>query len=87
MPPPPTPWIHLPTRICVKSFAIPATREPTKKNVMEKRRIGRRPKMVLNVAVVGWKTVLARRKEVPLQKACIAVPWRVFDIIWLILYQ
>jgi hypothetical protein len=39
--------------------------------------------MELNVAVVDWKTVLARRKEVPLQKACIAVPWRVVAIIWI----
>lgn len=37
---------------------------------------GRRPNTSDKVAVVGWKTVEQTRKDVPLQKASIAVPFR-----------
>lgn len=76
IPPPPTPCRHRPTRICVKSFAIPATKDPMRKKSRLIRIIGRRPKISDRVAVVGWKTVEHSKKDVPLQKACIAVPWR-----------
>lgn len=42
---------------------------------------GLRPKMWEKDAKVGWNTVEVRRKEVPAQKACIAVPLSSFAIV------
>jgi hypothetical protein len=68
-PPPPIPWIVLPTRITVKFFAIAATTAPTPKKARLRKRIGFLPKIWLNEPRTGWNTVLARRNEVPDQKA------------------
>lgn len=44
---------------------------------------GLRPKMLESEPVMGWKTVEVRRKEVPAQKASIAVPPSFWAMIWL----
>lgn len=42
-PPPPTPWMHLPTKSFVISVATPAITAPMKKNRMESIQSARRP--------------------------------------------
>ncbi len=51
---------------------------PTKKNAMLAIITGIRPKIWLKLAKLGWNTVDARRKDVPAQKASMAVPWSFF---------
>jgi len=74
IPPPPMPWIDRPTRIMVKFFATAETMAPTVKKMSATRIRLRRPKMSEREAKFGWKTVEVIRKEVPDQKASIAVP-------------
>lgn len=81
IPPPPTPWIERPTRMTVKLFATPAMMAPMVKKTRETRMRARRPKMSEREAKFGWKTVEVRRKEVPDQKASIALPWSFSEII------
>ena len=73
-PPPPTPCRERPTSSVAKSFATAATIAPIKKKTRAIRIIGFRPKMWEKEAKFGWKMVEQRRKEVPDQKASIAVP-------------
>lgn len=47
------------------------------------RRTGLRPRRAEREAWVGWKTVEERRKEVPAQKASMALPWRSWEMIWM----
>lgn len=49
--------------------------QPMVKSVIAMRSRGLRPKISENDAKAGWKTVLERRKDVPAQKASMAVPW------------
>jgi len=53
---------------------------PTKNKVMETMMTGIRPKIWLKEAKLGWKTVEASRKDVPAQKASMAVPCSFFAI-------
>lgn len=53
-----------------------ATMEVRKKNERIARTKGLRPKIWESEAKLGWKTVEVRRKEVPDQKASMAVPPR-----------
>lgn len=73
-PPPPMPWMDLPTRMTPKLFATAAMMAPTPKKVKLMKMIGFRPKMELKFPSTGWKTVVVRRKAVPAQNASIAVP-------------
>jgi hypothetical protein len=58
----------------VKLLAVAAATAPIKKRVSEKKMRGLRPKMWEKEPRTGWKIVEVRRKEVPDQKASIAVP-------------
>ena len=81
IPPPPMPWIDLPTSMTVKLFATAATIAPMPKSTKLSHTIGSLPKMLLKEPRTGWKTVLVNRKDVPLQKASIAVPLSNFAMI------
>jgi hypothetical protein len=59
----------------VKFLASPATNAPIANNVSAPNTNGLRPKICEKDAKLGWKTVDVRRKEVPDQKASMAVPW------------
>jgi hypothetical protein len=74
MPPPPIPWTDLPARRTAGVDATEAMIVPIVKMTRAQRRTGLRPKMWLKEAQLGWKTVDVRRKEVPAQKASMAVP-------------
>ena len=54
---------------------------PRVNKVRVKRRMGLRPRRVEREDWTGWKTVEERRKDVPAQKASMALPWRVWEII------
>jgi hypothetical protein len=58
----------------VKFLASPATNAPIANNVSAPNTNGLRPKICEKDAKLGWKTVDVRRKEVPDQKASMAVP-------------
>ncbi len=73
-PPPPIPCRERPTSNVAKSFATPATIAPIIKRTRAVIITGFRPKMWEKEAKFGWKIVEQRRKEVPDQKASIAVP-------------
>jgi hypothetical protein len=49
---------------------------PAVKKTSARIRSGLRPKACERLAKLGWKTVERRRKEVPAQKASMAVPLR-----------
>lgn len=72
--PPPIPCRERPTSKVAKSFATPATIAPIMNRTRATIITGFRPKMWEKEAKFGWKTVEQRRKEVPDQKASIAVP-------------
>ena len=72
--PPPIPCRERPTSNVAKLFASPQTMAPTIKKTREIIITGFRPKMWEKEAKFGWKIVEQRRKEVPDQKASIAVP-------------
>jgi hypothetical protein len=59
----------------VKFLASPATNAPIANKVSAPNTNGLRPKICEKDAKLGWKTVDVRRKEVPDQKASMAVPW------------
>jgi hypothetical protein len=108
IPPLPIPWRERPTSRQVKFSATPATTAPTKKNSMDVRTRGLRPKIFENDAKLGCKTVYDvgqafsvpkqgclpvedSRKAVPHQKASMAVPFRLCEIVcdivsWKFLY-
>ena len=50
--------------------------EPMVKKVMAMRRRARRPQLWEKATKLGCQTIEVRRKEVPAQKAWIALPWR-----------
>ena len=75
MPPPPMPWMVRPTRRTAKLWETAAMMAPAVKRVRAMRRIGLSPNTSEKEAKLGWKTVDARRKEVPLQKASTPDPW------------
>lgn len=81
IPPPPIPWIERPTRITVKLSATLATMAPAVKKTNATRISALRPKMSEREAKLGWKTVDVRRKDVPDQKASIALPWSFSEMI------
>lgn len=58
----------------MKLLATPATMAPMVKKTRVTRMSALRPKMSEREAKLGWKTVEVRRKEVPDQKASIALP-------------
>jgi hypothetical protein len=55
---------------------------PAVKSAKAARMRGLRPKICERSVKVGWKTVLESKKEVPDQKAWMAVPWRTWDIFY-----
>ena len=73
-PPPPIPWSERPTNKGPKLFETDATMAPTKKKTRATMITGLRPKICEKEAKLGWKMVEVRRKDVPAQKASIAVP-------------
>ena len=73
-PPPPMPWMDRPTSNVAKFRASAETRAPTRKRARPVKIIGFRPKMWEKEAKFGWKMVEQSKKEVPDQKASIAVP-------------
>jgi len=78
IPPPPMPCTERPTRMTVKFFATAAIIAPAPNRARETYTRGLRPKMWEKLPMIGWNTVLVRRKLVPDQKASIAVPPSVF---------
>jgi hypothetical protein len=74
IPPTPVPCIHLPTSITVKFFEIPQRIAPSVKRKSATRRSALRPKRSDRERKFGWQTVEARRNDVPVQRASIAVP-------------
>ena len=72
--PPPMPCKERPTSNVAKLFATPATIAPIMKKTRATIMTGFRPKMWEKEAKFGWKIVEHRRKDVPDQKASIAVP-------------
>lgn len=46
--------------------------------------IGLRPKTWEKETKVGCQTVDARRNAVPVQKAWMEVPWRAFEMVWIV---
>lgn len=73
-PPPPIPCNERPTSKTSKFGLVAATMAPTTKKTRPTMIIGFLPKMCEKLAKLGWKMVEHRRKEVPDQKASIAVP-------------
>ena len=61
MPAPPMPWIVRPVRRVVKDWERAQIIEPVRKARREGMRSSRRPKMVLRLEIVGWRTAWARR--------------------------
>jgi hypothetical protein len=55
---------------------------PTRKKISATMITGLRPKICENEAKLGWKIVDVRRKEVPAQKASIALPLSCLAMIW-----
>lgn len=55
---------------------------PTVKIVMDAKRTGLRPIMCEKEAQDGWKTVDVRRNDVPAQKASIALPLMLEEMVW-----
>ncbi len=74
MPPPPIPWILLPTNKSVKSLARAQSSAPAEKKSSASRSSCRLPKLSDRAAMNGWKTALVRRYDVPAQKASEADP-------------
>ena len=58
----------------MKEWAIEQRIVPIVKMRRARRRMGLRPMMCEKDAHAGWKTVEVRRKDVPVQKAWMAVP-------------
>jgi hypothetical protein len=73
----------LPTNITVKFFDTPHIMAPIVNSVSAMRKMGRRPKTCEKATNVGCQTVDARRKEVPVQSASIAVPLRAAEMVWM----
>lgn len=73
--------MDLPTRMTPKFFARAATIAPTAKKAKLMKINGFLPKMELKLPMTGWKTVDVTRKDVPAQKASIAVPFKSFAMI------
>lgn len=65
-------------KLCAKA----QIKEPIAKQETETRIEGLRPSIWEMEAKVGWMTVDVRRKDVPVQKASMAVPWRSWAIIF-----
>ncbi len=82
-PPPPIPCKERPTSNVAKLFATPATIAPIIKRTRAIIITGFRPKMWEKEAKFGWKMVEQRRKEVPDQKASIAVPLSLSAMIYI----
>jgi len=81
IPPAPLPWTTRPASITVIFFDTPHMIAPIVNSVSAMRRIGRRPKTCEKATKVGCQTVVARRKDVPIHSAWIAVPWRASEIV------
>jgi hypothetical protein len=81
IPPPPIPWTDRPTRSVAELLATEAMIVPIVKITMDTSSTGFRPMICENEAHDGWKTVEVRRNEVPAQKASIAVPLIVWEMI------
>jgi hypothetical protein len=72
MPPPPMPWIDLPTNIWAIPWAEAQTTVPrVNMNTETQRQMGR-PKISLRDAMKGMKTALLSRYDVPIQKPDVA---------------
>ena len=82
MPPPPMPWMVRPASRTTELLATAATIAPAVNKMVADKRMGLRPKLCEREAKVGWKTVLASKKDVPHQKASIAVVWSCWDMIY-----
>ena len=82
MPPPPTPWIVRPASSPVKSCDRQQRSVTTVKSNTDNVRSSRRPKISKRAAMKGWKTVHARRYDVPAQNASVALPLIELDIVW-----
>lgn len=80
-PPPPIPWNDLPTSSMPKLLDKAATIAPIRKKTRAVITRGLRPKMCEKEAKLGWNIVEVRRKDVPDQKASIAVPLSFCDMI------
>jgi hypothetical protein len=65
-----------PLSISVKEVEAPHITAPEVKKIRARMRSGLRPKAWEKLTKLGWKTVEARRKEVPAQNASTAVPLR-----------
>lgn len=76
MPPQPRPWIARPLSISINEVEAPHITAPEVKNIKARMRSGLRPKACERLTKLGWKTVEARRKDVPAQNASTAVPLR-----------
>jgi hypothetical protein len=61
IPPPPIPWILLPTNNIVKSLASAHSSEPAEKKSTESISNCCLPKTSERAAIKGWKTALVRR--------------------------
>jgi hypothetical protein len=61
IPPPPIPWILLPTKRSMKSLAKAQISAPAEKKRRERRSSCCLPKMSDKAAMKGWKTALVRR--------------------------
>lgn len=84
-PPPPIPCTDLPTSKRIIVGATEARMVPRLKRNNAERSTDLRPMMWENCAHVGWKTVEQRRKEVPHQKAWMAVvPVRDVAMAWIL---
>lgn len=80
-PPPPTPWILLPTSMVAIFLATEATMVPIEKIMSAARRTDWRPIICEKDAHEGWKTVEQSKKLVPHQKAWIAVPCKLVAMV------
>lgn len=81
IPPPPIPWTARPASRVAKLLAIEAMMDPTVKNRMADMRTDFRSMMWEMDIQVGMKMVLVKRKDVPVQKASMAVPCRAVAIV------
>jgi hypothetical protein len=64
----------------VKSLATLDTTMPARKKRVQAVRTSRRPKMSEKAPMGSWKIVAPSKKLVPVQKASMAVPWRLSAI-------
>lgn len=68
IPPPPTPWIALPTRIMARSTARAQIKLPTRKMKLTKSRIGLLPQISLTLPQNVAQAALASKYEEAIQE-------------------